>query len=106
MTVFNVKPEFEPQLIAFGRVLRRASIFFLKNLGDIIDPKCLREGDEEYDYFLVVPADRLDEVGRRVAELQRTIQEQFDIEISVKPRSSEDWERGSDAVEQTGDRSS
>jgi hypothetical protein len=88
MTVFNVKPEFEPALIQFGRVLRRASIFFLKNLADIVDPKCLREGDDEYDYFLLVPADRLDDVSRRVAELQRTIQERFEIEITVKPKSA------------------
>ncbi len=88
MTVFNVKAEFEPALIQFGRVLRRASIFFLKNLAVIVDPKCLREGDEEYDYFLEVPADRLDDVSRRVAELQRTIREQFEIEISVKPKAA------------------
>ncbi|MEA2688794.1 MAG: hypothetical protein QOJ39_3118 [Candidatus Eremiobacteraeota bacterium] len=87
MTVFNVKPEFETALIQFGRVLRRASIFFMTNLADIIDPKCLSEGDEEYDYFLEVPADRLDDVSRRVAELQRTIREQFEIEIRVKPEA-------------------
>jgi hypothetical protein len=86
MTVYSVKPELEPALIQFGRVLRRASIFFLKSLGDIVDVTCLREGDEEYDYFLEVAADQLDVVSQRVAELERTIQEQFGIEITVMPR--------------------
>lgn len=88
MTVYNIKPEFEPELIQFGRVLRRASIFFLKNLADIVDPRCLKEGDEEHDYFLEVPAEQLDVVSRRVVQLQRTVQEQFEIEISVKPKAA------------------
>ena len=86
MTVWSIKPELEPALVESGRVLRRASIFFLKNLAEIIDVTCLTEGDEEYDYFLEVPAERLDDVIRRIAELQRAIQERFEIEISVKPR--------------------
>ncbi|GEM_PF-4114916 len=88
MTVFSVKPEVEPALIQYGRVLCRASIFFLQNLADIVDVTCLREGDEEYDYFLEVPADQLEVVRERVSALQRTVQEQFDIEISVNPMTA------------------
>ncbi|HEY0394594.1 MAG TPA: hypothetical protein VGD01_08865 [Candidatus Elarobacter sp.] len=86
MTVFSVRAELEPELIRFGRVLARASIFFMKNLGDIIDVRSLRAGDEEYDYFLEVPADQVNAVRRQVAALQRTILNQFGTEISVKTK--------------------
>ena len=85
MTTYRIKPELEPALIQFGRTLVRASIFFLKKLGDMVDLSCLKEGDYEYDYFLEVRADELELVGRQVADLQRTVLQQFGIEISVKP---------------------
>ena len=85
MTTYRSKPELEPALIQFGRTLVRASIFFLQKLGDAVDLSCLKEGDDEYDYFLEVRADELELVGRQVADLQRTVLQQFGIEISVKP---------------------
>jgi hypothetical protein len=84
MTVYSIEPDLEPALIQFGRTLARASIFFLKNLGDILDLSCLQEGDDEYDYFVRVRADELQLVGQRVAGLQRTVMEQFGVEISLK----------------------
>ena len=87
MTTYRIKPELEPALIQFGRTLVRASIFFLKKLGDVVDLTCLKEGDDEYDYFLEVRADELEPVGRRVADLQRTVLQQFGIEIRIKPKA-------------------
>jgi len=88
MTVYSVKAEFEPALVEFGRVLARASIFFLRELGGIVDVTGLREGDEEHDYFLEVPAEQLDAVRPRVAELLHSVQEQFGVEISVATRAA------------------
>jgi hypothetical protein len=88
MTVFSIDPTLEPELIEFGRVLARASIFFMTSLGDIVDVTRLREGDEEYDYLLDVPADRLDAVSRRIGDLERTIRERFEIDIKVKTRAT------------------
>jgi hypothetical protein len=85
MTAYSVKPDLEPALVQFGRTLARASIFFLKKLGDIVDLRCLKEGDDECDYVLEVRADELELVARRVADLQRTVLEQFGVEISLKP---------------------
>ncbi|MBV8368042.1 MAG: hypothetical protein JO036_03755 [Candidatus Eremiobacteraeota bacterium] len=87
MTTYRIKPELEPALIQFGRTLVRASIFFLQKLGDIVDLSCLKEGDDEYDYFLEVRVDELELVGRRVAELQRAVLQQFGMEITLKPKA-------------------
>ena len=87
MTTYRIKPDLEPALIQFGRTLARASIFFLNNLGDMVDMSSLKEGDDEYDYFLEVRADELEPVGRRVADLQRTVLQQFGIEIRIKPKA-------------------
>ena len=89
MTVWTIKPELEPALIEFGRSLRRASIYFLKNLPEIADVASLRAGDEDHDYFLAVPADRFDDTAQRLASLLRTVKEQFDVEITVKPIAAE-----------------
>ncbi len=87
MTTYRIKPELEPALIQFGRTLVRASIFFLQKLDDIVDLSCLKEGDDEYDYFLEVRTDEFEPVGRRVADLQRSVLQQFGIEISIKARA-------------------
>jgi len=84
MTTYRIEPDLEPALIQFGRTLAQASIFFLKSLGNVVDLSCLKEGDDEYDYFLAIRADELELVDRRVADLQRAVLEQFGVAISIK----------------------
>ena len=84
MTIF---PEHElPKDVAQAlRMLAPANAFFVANLARIVDVTTLTEGDEEYDYFVPVPAKQLHEVSQRIADLKFTVQERFGIGISVMP---------------------
>jgi hypothetical protein len=85
MTVYHTQPEVERELVRTGRVLRRANAFFLANLSRIVDIARLREGDDEEDYFIEVPASQLHEVGQRIADLELSVSERFGVGISAFP---------------------
>jgi hypothetical protein len=83
MTVYNTEPDVERELERAGRVLRCANVFFLVNLARIVDITRLREGDDEQDYFVEVPASRLHEVGQRIADLNYDVRHRFHAEVSA-----------------------
>ncbi|MBV8368761.1 MAG: hypothetical protein JO036_07465 [Candidatus Eremiobacteraeota bacterium] len=67
------------------RILVPATAFFMRNLASIVDVTELSEGDDEYDYFIRVPADRLHEMDQRIVDLACTVQEQFGVTITIMP---------------------
>ena len=70
------------------RALRRvapATSFFITNLARIVDIAQLTEGDDEYDYFVRVPANRLHEIDQRVSDLKFAVQDRFGVMITIMP---------------------
>ena len=90
MTVFNTEPDVEQELSRFGRVLARASVFALVHLAKIVDMRTLREGDDEHDYLIDVPASRLPEVSGPIVELHDEVRRRFGIEVKVRVISAAD----------------
>lgn len=81
MIVYNTEPDVERELLRAGRVMRRANIFFLVNLAKFADITSLREGDDEDDYFIDVPASRLHDVGLQIADLHYEVRHRFGAEV-------------------------
>ena len=67
------------------RVLVPATAFLVRNLARIVDVSELSEGDDEYDFFVPVPADRLHEMDLRISDLKFEIQERFGVMITIMP---------------------
>lgn len=67
------------------RVLVPATAFLVRNLARLVDVSELSEGDDEYDFFIPVPADRLHELDLRIADLQFEVQERFGVKIAIMP---------------------
>jgi hypothetical protein len=101
MTVYNTEPDVERELGRAGRVLRRANVFFLVNLARIVDITGLREGDDEKDYFVDVPASQLHEVDQRIADLEYEVRHRFDAEVSAMAMAI--WAKSGDAVGGSGE---
>ena len=45
----------------------------------------LTEGDDDFDYFIPIPASRLHEVGQQIADLELEVQERYGIALSAMP---------------------
>jgi hypothetical protein len=68
------------------RLVRVAEAFSLARLANIVgDLSGLTEGDEEFDYFVPVPASRLHEVGQQIADLELEVQERYEMSLSTMP---------------------
>ena len=67
------------------RVLVPATAFLVRNLARIVDVSELTEGDDEYDFFVPVPADRLHETDLRISDLKLEIEERFGVRLTVMP---------------------
>lgn len=78
--------EASPEVERARRDVREAEAFFLANLQNIVgDMRGLTPGDEEFDYFIPVPASRLHELSPRISDLQLEVQERFGIGLSAMP---------------------
>ena len=84
MTIFPER-ELPRDLARALRMLAPANAFFVANLARIVDVTKLTEGDEEFDYFVPVPANQLHDVTQRIADLKFAVQERFGVGISVMP---------------------
>lgn len=73
-----------------GRLLRRANAFFLANLCSIVDVRFLSRGDDEDDYFVKVPANRLYEIEGRLYPLERIACDRFDVMLRILPIPSKE----------------
>jgi hypothetical protein len=85
MIVYNAKPEISDDVGRAVQVLAPATAFFVSNLASIVDVSQLSQGDDEQDFFVPVPANRLHEVSQRIADLEFEVQERFGVGISVLP---------------------
>lgn len=66
--------------------LRTANAFFLAHLASIVgDMSGLTDGDDEFDYFIPVPLTDLHVVSQRIADLEFTVRERFDVGVSALP---------------------
>ena len=65
------------------RMIVPATAFFMKNLAHIVDMTQLSEGDDEFDYFVGVPAARLHEMDQRIADLKFEVQDRFGVKIMI-----------------------
>jgi hypothetical protein len=83
MTQSTTEGDVGTELIRAGRVLRRANSFFLVGLVKLIDITTLREGRDEEDYLVDVPASRLHEVGLRIAHLSNEVLDRFDADVNA-----------------------
>lgn len=85
MTIYTDECVMSKEVAEALRILVPATAFFVSNLAGIVDITKLREGDEEYDYFVSVPADRLHEMDLRISDLKHTVQERFGVTITIMP---------------------
>lgn len=67
------------------RIITPATAFFFSSLAHMVDLTQLSEGDDEYDYFVRVPADRLHELDLRISDLKFDVQKRFGVTITVMP---------------------
>jgi len=64
--------------------LRPANAFFLARLARLVgDISTLTVGDEEFDYFVRVPFDRLNVLNEQITDLQLEVLERYHIGISA-----------------------
>ena len=83
MTVRNAPHESVEDV---AKSMRTANAFFLAHLASIVgDLSGLTEGDEEFDYFIPVPVADLHLLSQRIADLEFTVRERFDIGVSALP---------------------
>ena len=85
MTIFTEDYEMSREVARAIRVLVPATAFLVSNLARIADVAQLTVGDDDYDFFVAVPADRLHEMDLRVADLTFTVQERFGVNITIMP---------------------
>ncbi len=82
----SASAEINPEVEKARRAVRTAEAFFLARLAEIVgDVSGLTEGDEDFDYFIPVPASRLHEVGQQIADLELEVQERHNIALSAMP---------------------
>jgi hypothetical protein len=68
------------------RAMRVARPYFLSQLVSIFGKEAeITPGDYEFDYFVPVPVDQLDELGMRVCRLEFEVQERFGVRLSALP---------------------
>lgn len=83
MTARNAPPEADEEV---AKSMRTANAFFLAHLANIVgDMSGLTEGDDEFDYFIPVPLSDLHVVSQRIADLEFTVRERFEVEVSALP---------------------
>jgi hypothetical protein len=83
MTVRNAPSEAAEGV---ARSMRTANAFFLAHLANIVgDMSALTEGDNEFDYFIPVPVAELHVISQRIADLEFTVKERFDVGVSALP---------------------
>ena len=85
MTVYSLEPNVSEDVAQAIKAIVPASAFFISALARIVDVSALSNGDDEEDYFVPVPADRLHDVSLRIAELEFEVQERFGVGIRVLP---------------------
>lgn len=79
-------PEISEETEKARRAVRPAEAFFLAGLAKIVgDMSGLTEGDEDFDYFIPVPASRLHDVGQQIADLELEVQERYGIALNAMP---------------------
>jgi hypothetical protein len=79
-------PENTAELAKTRQAIRPAEAFFLAHLANIVgDLSGLTPGDEEFDYFISLPASRLHELRPQISDLQLEVQERFGIALSAMP---------------------
>ena len=68
------------------RAMRVARPYFLSQLVSIFGKEAeITPGDYEFDYFVPVPVDQLEELGMRVSRLTFEVQERFGVYLSALP---------------------
>jgi hypothetical protein len=85
MTIYTDDYEMSKEAAGAARIFVPATAFFMSSLARIVDVTQLREGDDEYDYFVSVPADRLHEIDLRISDLECTVKERFGVRITIMP---------------------
>jgi hypothetical protein len=85
MTIYTDDCEMSKEVARAVRVLVPATAFFMSNLARIVDVTQLSVGDDDYDFFIAVPADRLHEMDLRIVDLKCTVEERFGVNITIMP---------------------
>jgi hypothetical protein len=63
--------------------LRPANAFFLARLARLVDISTLTVGDDEFDYFIRVPSDRLNAFNEQITDLQLEVLQRYHVGISA-----------------------
>jgi hypothetical protein len=64
--------------------LRPANAFFLARLARLVgDVSTLTVGDEEFDYFIRVPAERLNALNEQITDLQLEVLQRYHVGVSA-----------------------
>jgi hypothetical protein len=69
------------------RDMRRAESFFLSGIARIvgIEVANIMPGDDDFDYFVPMPASRLHELSPQISDLELEVQERFGIGLTAMP---------------------
>jgi hypothetical protein len=82
----NAVPYVSQAIVEARRVTRPAETAFLAGLAKIVgDMSGLTPGDDEFDYFIPIPASRLHELSQHVADLQLAVQDRYGVTITALP---------------------
>ena len=87
MTIFTDDYEMSKELARVTRVLGPATAYLVRSPARIVDLTELSEGDDECDYFVPVPVERLHEMDHRISDLKFDVRERFGVTITIMPMS-------------------
>jgi hypothetical protein len=85
MMIFTEDYEMSSEVARAFRIVVPATAFFVSNLARVVDITQLSEGDDEYDYFVRVPAGQLHEMTLCISDLKFVVQERFGVKITIMP---------------------
>jgi hypothetical protein len=85
MMIFTEDYEMSQDAARALRIVAPATAYFVRNLAQIVDITQLSAGDDEYDYFVRVPVDRLHETDLCVSDLKFDVQKRFGVMITIMP---------------------
>jgi len=85
MTIDTEDFEISKEAARALRIVTPAVACFVRNLVGIVDVAQLSEGDDEYDFFVHVPADQLHEISLRISDLKFAVRDRFGVMITIMP---------------------
>jgi hypothetical protein len=85
MTLYTEDYVMSREVAQAFRHVTPATAYFFSRLAGMVDMTQLSEGDDDYDYFVRVPVERLHELDLRISALKFEVQKRFGVTIFIMP---------------------